>query len=73
MPYAGFFRRTIAYLLDMIPITIGVVAVFYFFLGFDETVSRYVARQPGDLQARLEFMKERNLIRGNRSRPLGEK
>jgi len=63
MPYAGFLRRAVAYLLDVISITLVVAVVFYFFFGFDETLHRYFRRQPGDVQARLEFLAERNLIR----------
>jgi uncharacterized RDD family membrane protein YckC len=63
MPYSGFLRRAVAYLLDMVPITLAVGAIFYLFFGFDETLHRYLGRQPGDLQARREFLEERRLIR----------
>ena len=51
MQYAGFLRRAGAYLLDMIPITLVVGAAFYFVLGFDETLHRYLRRGPGDHEA----------------------
>lgn len=63
MQPAGFWRRVVAYFLDIIPITLAVGLVFYFFLGFDETLARYFARRPDDLDARRQFLIERNQIR----------
>lgn len=63
MPYAGFLRRLIAYVVDMIPITMAVAAVFYVFLGFDETLHRYLEGGIRDVQARIEFLEARNIIR----------
>jgi uncharacterized RDD family membrane protein YckC len=63
MPYAGFLRRVVAYLMDVIPVTFVVAAVFYFFFGFDEALHGYFGRRPVDPQARLEFLRQRNLIR----------
>ena len=37
MKPSGFWRRTLGYLFDIIPIVILTFLVFYFFLGFNET------------------------------------
>ncbi|MBL8797929.1 MAG: RDD family protein [Planctomycetia bacterium] len=63
MEFAGFWRRVVAYLLDIVPITLAVALAFYVFYGFDETLSRYLNRPPGDLDARRQFLVERNQIR----------
>jgi len=63
MQPAGFWRRVVAYFLDIVPITLAVGLVFYLFLGFDETLARYLARHPDDLDARRQFLIERNQIR----------
>ena len=55
-------KRFLAYLIDILPITILVLGIYYFFLGFDETWNAY--RSPErDLSARAQFLKERNWIR----------
>jgi uncharacterized RDD family membrane protein YckC len=59
---AGFWRRVSAYLVDVIPIVLLVGAVFYFFYGFDDILRDRFAR-PGDVQARIEFLRMRNIIR----------
>ncbi len=59
----GLGLRVVAYLIDVIPITLLLAAVFYVFLGFDETVQRYFNREPDDLDARLAFLTQRNQIR----------
>ena len=61
--YAGFWRRSCALLADLLPITLLVASLFYVFLGFDETLRRYLIAGPGDPQARREFLEERNEIR----------
>jgi uncharacterized RDD family membrane protein YckC len=63
MQFAGFWRRFAAYWLDALPITLIVVLVFYFFLGFDATLERYWSRGRGDVEARWEFLMARNRIR----------
>ena len=63
MQFAGFWRRFFAYWLDAFPITVIVGAVFYFFLGFDTTLERYLNRKPNDHDARWEFLIARNQIR----------
>lgn len=60
--YAGFFARLLAYLIDVLPIVLAVAAIFYVFLGFDETLQRYLSAR-GDLNARAAFLRQRNQIR----------
>ena len=60
---AGFWRRFAAYLLDVLPITLVVAAIFYSFLGFDRTIARYLHGGPRDHPARAAFLRERNQIR----------
>lgn len=62
MKHAGFWRRLAAYTIDVIPIVACVSAVFYWFLGFDETLRMYLS-QPRDLGVRAAFLVQRNLIR----------
>jgi uncharacterized RDD family membrane protein YckC len=38
MRFAGFWRRVLAYLVDILPITFVVAVVFYTFFGFDRTL-----------------------------------
>ncbi len=62
MNHAGFWKRTIAYLIDILPIVIVVAAVFYTWFGFDEIIqARW--RDKGDIEARREFLQMRNWIR----------
>lgn len=60
---AGFGVRLAAYGLDVIPITLMVFAVFYQFLGFDDTFRRYLNRGGDNVEARAEFLVQRNQIR----------
>jgi len=62
MNYAGFWKRLLAYTIDMIPIFLIVFGVAYFFLGFDERRSTFLdgAR---DLESRRAFLAERNKVR----------
>jgi uncharacterized RDD family membrane protein YckC len=60
---AGFGLRLAAYLMDVIPIILLIGAVFYLFFGFDETLQRYSSRAPDDIDARIEFLVQRNQIR----------
>jgi len=55
-------KRFFAYLIDIIPITLLVFGFFYFFLGFDIVLEKYYNRG-GDIQPRIEFLKQRNWIR----------
>lgn len=60
---ATFGQRLLAYLIDALPITLIVAAVFYFFFGFDVLLHNYLERAPDDLEARRAFMSQRTLIR----------
>ncbi|MCE5263232.1 MAG: RDD family protein [Deltaproteobacteria bacterium] len=62
MIYAGFWRRFAAYWIDAFPIFLVTGLVFYFFLGFDETVRAYW-HGPKDIESRELFLAERNHIR----------
>lgn len=55
-------KRFFAYLIDIIPISLLVFGFFYFFLGFDIVLEKYYNRG-GDIQPRIEFVKQRNWIR----------
>jgi uncharacterized RDD family membrane protein YckC len=59
---AGFWRRVSAYLVDIIPIVFLTGAIFYFCYGFDDILRSRFTR-PNDLQARVEFIHMRNIIR----------
>ncbi|MEZ6041360.1 MAG: RDD family protein [Planctomycetaceae bacterium] len=61
-PLAGFGARLLAYLIDVVPITLAVASIFYFFLGFDEAVRQYVAARD-DIDNRIDFLARRNQIR----------
>lgn len=56
------YKRIVAYLLDVIPITLFVFGVFFYGLGFDKL---YYARLdfPNDPLIREDFLADRNLIR----------
>lgn len=51
-----------AYLIDVLPITLLVFGVFYLFLGFDETLDKYLNRGT-EIEPRIKFMEQRNWIR----------
>jgi uncharacterized RDD family membrane protein YckC len=62
MSNAGFWRRLGAYTIDIVPIVLVIAAVFYVFLGFDRVLQTYTT-EPGNLEARIKFLTERNKIR----------
>ncbi|WP_298868362.1 RDD family protein [uncultured Gimesia sp.] len=62
MKYAGFWIRFLAYLIDIVPISVVVVMVFYHYYDFDQTWSTYRADRQ-NVEARVQYMSERNLIR----------
>jgi uncharacterized RDD family membrane protein YckC len=62
MNYIGVGRRFLAYLIDILPITFTLYLIAYLFLGFDE-VWRHYFNNKQDLEARAEFIFQRNLIR----------
>ena len=64
MNYIGFWRRFLAYLIDIIPITLALGVLAYLFLGFDEVAQRYF-KDIHDLEAKAEFLFQRNLIRNS--------
>lgn len=55
-------RRLLAYILDVIPITIFVTAYFWYFQGFDETFRLFIENQR-ELAIKAIFLEERNIIR----------
>ena len=62
MYYAGIWKRLGAYTVDVIPITLLIAALFYFFLGFDDAVKARFSN-PSDIRDRIEFLRQRNQIR----------
>ena len=60
--YAGFWRRFVAYLIDVLPITLGIATIFYMTTDFDVVMQRYLNEQ-GNLQARIDFLQQRNQVR----------
>ncbi len=61
MTYAGFWRRLLAYLLDIIPIVLLTAGFFYVFLGFDLTLQAY--NEDRTVENRVRFLVERNRVR----------
>jgi uncharacterized RDD family membrane protein YckC len=55
-------KRLVAYMIDILPIILIVGSIFYFFLGFDTIFDRYISRG-NDQQPRVDFLKQRNMIR----------
>lgn len=62
LAYAGFRVRILASLLDCIPITLIVYAIFYCYFGFNQTSGHYFQNRE-DIEARIQFLRERNRIR----------
>ena len=60
---AGFGIRLVAYLIDILPVTILTTALFYFFAGFDQTVKAYFNLTSDNAVARAAFRQQTNLIR----------
>jgi uncharacterized RDD family membrane protein YckC len=58
----SFVRRFLAYLFDVLPITLAVAFVFNAFWGLDEVV-RDRFQNPDDIGARVRFLFQRNLVR----------
>lgn len=56
-------QRIGAYVFDTLLITIAVGAVFYLFLGFDQTLAAYMRDGAEDGDVRLRFLVERSAIR----------
>lgn len=62
MSYAGFWKRLLAYVIDMVPIFLVVFCIAYFFLGFDQTLHNYLSGDRSH-EARAYFLSERNKVR----------
>ncbi|QDT90928.1 RDD family protein [Gimesia algae] len=62
MKYAGFWVRATAYAIDIVPISIIVVTLFYFYSDFGQTWFAYQADRM-NVDARVQFIKEQNWIR----------
>ncbi len=62
MKYAGFWIRTAAYVIDIVPISIVVVTLFFLYTDFGQTWIAYQADR-ANVDARVQFMTERNWIR----------
>lgn len=60
---ATMLQRFGAYVFDTLLITIVVGAVFYLFLGFDDTLAAYLRNGADDPDVRLRFVVERAAIR----------
>jgi uncharacterized RDD family membrane protein YckC len=61
-PSAGFGARLLAYVIDVLPITLATAGFFYAFLGFDQTLHRHWAER-SDIDARIDYLRQRNQIR----------
>ncbi|TGE16533.1 hypothetical protein E5J99_09110 [Hymenobacter elongatus] len=59
---ASASQRLLAYLIDILPLTLAITGIFYLFFGFDQTISTYLTNR-GNLEARASFLLQRNLIR----------
>ena len=62
MKFAGFWRRVVAYWIDIFPIVLIVFALFYLFLGYDQLLADYFS-EPNNLDKRIQFLAQRNQIR----------
>ncbi|NOU37041.1 MAG: RDD family protein [Kiritimatiellaceae bacterium] len=62
MEHSGFWKRVVAYLIDIIPITLLVIGIFYFYFGFDDAIRAYFANKD-DLDAKLRFYRFKGLVR----------
>ena len=62
MRFVGFWRRAIAYIIDIVPILAMVFFVAYLLFGFDETWHNYLDMQ-NSTEERKDFLTQRNRIR----------
>lgn len=62
MKYAGFWIRTVAYMIDIVPISIVVMTIILLYTDFGQTWISYQADRT-NVDARVQFMQERNWIR----------
>jgi uncharacterized RDD family membrane protein YckC len=61
-PFASLGRRLVAFLIDVVPITAGFFALFYFTTDFGKTVDRFLAADR-TIENRRQFIEERNRVR----------
>lgn len=62
MKYGGFWRRLIAYLMDVIPIVIVIGTIFYFFFGLDQVIQEKFSNRL-DIEVYIRFLYLRNWVR----------
>ncbi len=62
MEHSGFWKRVVAYLIDIIPLTLLVIVVFYFYFGLDDVIRTYFANKD-DVDAKFRFYSFKGLIR----------
>ncbi|WP_263081532.1 RDD family protein [Endozoicomonas sp. Mp262] len=62
MQYVGFWKRLLAYIIDVTPIFIAVFCIAYFLLGFDVSMADYLNGNQ-ILDEKIQFIAERNMIR----------
>ncbi len=62
MQYVGFWKRFLAYIIDVTPIFIAVFCIAYFLLGFDASLKNYLNGNQ-TLDEKIQFIAERNMIR----------
>ena len=63
---AGFLDRFVAYVIDIIPVTLAVWAVFYYGLGFDEIWDLRFSTDrshPDFTEIQAKFLEDRNVVR----------
>jgi uncharacterized RDD family membrane protein YckC len=61
-PFASLGLRLLAFLIDVIPITAGFFALFYFTTDFRQTFDSFLA-EDRTIEDRQQFLEERNRIR----------
>jgi len=62
MIYAGFGKRSLAYIVDILPILMLTFSIAYFFFGFDKIWHEYLDLE-NSTEERATFLKHRNVIR----------
>ena len=62
MIYAGFGERSLAYIVDILPILMLTFSIAYFFFGFDKIWHEYLDLE-NSTEERATFLKHRNVIR----------
>lgn len=60
---ASLWRRFGAYFFDSLLITLAVAVAFYWTIGVDDSLTRFLGPSPDDPDLRLRFMAERSAIR----------